>query len=150
MRAIIGRSRPIAWRLPLGVSPRPPPSLPWKRKQACSQSIITRRESCQSPAWPPCVVPTLLGGARALGGQPRAGQGRDDAPTRRKRWSPLPLPSRRALCRGVKPCSHPRAFLLLLPRLKGAGGQPGLLGRCPVLRAQRGVPQRFPARAGTS
>lgn len=52
---------------------------------------------------------------------------------------------------GEKPCSHPRDFLLLLPRLKGAGrlAWPRLLGRFPVLRAQRDLPQWFPVRAGT-
>lgn len=41
--------------------PLPSPSLPWERKQVCSQGVITRRESCQSPAWPLCVVAELAG-----------------------------------------------------------------------------------------
>lgn len=43
--------------------------LPWKRKQVCSQGVITRRKGCQSPAWPLCVVSELLGGAFDKGGQ---------------------------------------------------------------------------------
>lgn len=98
-------------------SPRPPPSLPWKRKQACSQGIITRRESCQSLAWPLCVVPTLLGGARAPGGQPRA--------SRRKGWIPLPRPARCALCSGGEALFSPQGLPAVAPPSKGCR-PPGL------------------------
>lgn len=143
IRVVIRRSRPIACVCP---SESPLAALPLSLLGRGSRPVPRNNywwsESCQSLAWPLCVVPTLLGGARAPVG---------NGPGRREGVDPLPRPAHCALLQwGRSPVLTPGTSCCCLPsegcRPPGLASPPG---QVPVLRAQRDLPQWFPVRAGT-